>query len=187
MGMRPNEVCQLHWQDIRRTEAGTWFLEVTATDDEDEGSASKPKKTEKTANSRRKIPLHPDVLTAGFLDFVRAREAEGDDPRLFPALKPKYGNYAWYPCKRFNEKFLPDVTTMKPRQSLYSCRHSFRDALRRSKAPSDALLALGGWSQGKLVSDYYGDNSNPDYQRQYIEKVQYPGVDLSFLKPKAEN
>ena len=177
----------MHWQDIRRTEAGTWFLEVIATDDEDEGSASKPKKTEKTRTSRRKIPLHPDVLAAGFVNFVHAREAKGGDPRLFPTLKPKDGNYAWYPCKRFNEKFLRDIITMKPRQSFYSCRHSFRDALRRIDAPPDALKGLGAWSQGKVVSDYYGDKDNPDYLAQFIEKVAYPGVDLSFLRPKAAN
>ena len=70
---------------------------------------------------------------------------------------------------------------MKPNQSFYSLRHNFRDALRRIGAPADALQALGGWSQGRLVSDDYGDKANPDYQTQFINEVAYAGLDLSHL------
>jgi hypothetical protein len=40
------------------------------------------------------------------------------------------------------------------------------------------LQALGGWSQGKLTSDSYGDKSDPDYQSRYVKRVAFPGLDL---------
>ncbi len=180
MGMRPNEVCQMEIDDVRVTEAGTWYADVTATSDEDNlgGGA----KTLKTASSRRRVPVHPELIAIGVLELVEERRKAGAGPRLFPSLKPdSYGNHAWYPLKRFNESFLPKAIELAPRQSFYSFRHNFRDELRRIGAPPDALQALGGWSQGKLTSDDYGDKDNPDYQVQFMKQIAFPGLDLSHL------
>lgn len=67
--------------------------------------------------------------------------------------------------KQFNEVILPKAVPMKPRQSLYSLRHSWRDALRRFDASPATLNALG-WSQGKVVSDSYGDKDAPRHAGQ---------------------
>jgi integrase len=190
MGMRPNEVAQLLTSDLKRTNQSTWYLDIATIGDEDDGdSMTVPKtlKTLKTATSRRKIPLHPELIAIGFLPFVEDRKKSGS-ARLFSDLKPdKYGNHAWYPLKRFNESYLPQAIKPQPRQSFYSFRHSWRDALRRIDAPPDALQALGGWKQGKLTSDNYGDASNPDYQAQFLKRVDFPGLDLSGLYPKTKS
>jgi hypothetical protein len=47
------------------------------------------------------------------------------------------------------------------------------------------LQALGGWKQGKVTSDNYGDSGNPDYQAQFMSQISYPGLDVSGLYPKA--
>ena len=70
---------------------------------------------------------------------------------------------------------------MEPRQSFYSFRHSWRDALRRIDAQPATLQALGAWSQGKLTSDDYGDKSDPDYQAKFVKDIAFPGLDLSTL------
>ena len=70
---------------------------------------------------------------------------------------------------------------MQPRQSFYSFRHSWRDALRRIDAQPATLQALGAWSQGKLTSDDYGDKSDPDYQAKVMNEITFPGLDLSSL------
>jgi hypothetical protein len=181
MGMRPNEAAQMHVQDVKHTSKGTPYLDIISTADDDEHGPGVATKMLKTATSRRKIPLHPELIVIGFLQFVQDRKKSGST-RLFPNLKPdKYGNHAWYPLKRFNESYLPKAVKLESRQSFYSFRHSFRDALRRSHAPPDALQALGGWKQGKLTSDNYGDASNPNYQVQFIKQVGFPGLDLSAL------
>jgi hypothetical protein len=80
-----------------------------------------------------------------------------------------------------NEKFAVDAIKVEPRQSFYSFRHSWRDTLRRIDAPPSTLVAMGGWSQGKLTSDAYGDASNPDYQIKIIRQISFPGLDLTAL------
>lgn len=173
-GARPNEICQLTVEDILQTEGGIWYMSMT---DEREGSSLK------TEASRRRVPIHSELVRIGFLLFVKLRRQVSDSPRLFPNLKPnKYGNLAWYPVKRFNEVLLPAVLTLDDRQSLYSLRHNVRDALRRAKAPPETLHAVAAWSPaGKAVSADYGDPGNPEFHAEYVEKISYPGLDLSFL------
>jgi integrase len=116
------------------------------------------------------------------VQFVEQRKKASSGPHLFSDLKPdKYkNNLAWYPLKRFNETYLPAAIKLVPRQSFYSFRHSWRDALRRIDAPDSTLEAVGGWSQGK-TSDSYGDPNDPDLQFKIIRKISFPGLDLSAL------
>jgi integrase len=175
-GARPNEIAQLEAQDLKRTEAGTWYLDLL-----DEGYEGKTKQL-KTKGSRRRIPLHPQLLKLGLVAFMDERGKAQDGPRLFPSLGPdKYGNCAWYASKRLNTAFIPAEIELGPRQVLYSLRHNVRDALRRVKAPPETLRHVAGWSQGKTVSDDYGDAGNPDFHFEYVAGISYPGLDLSFL------
>lgn len=176
-GARPNELCQLHLDDLKRTDKGTLYLDIT-----DEGEGKKVK----TKSSRRRVPLHSELIALGFVEFVeeRRKAADKNGPRLFHELKADfYGdNFAWYPNKRFNEAFLRDAIELTDRQTLYSFRHSFRDGMRRAKAGPDALLFICGWSPaGKAVSDAYGDGGNPDLHVEAVNSVTYDGLDLTFL------
>lgn len=183
MGMRPNEICQMLPSDVKCTANGTWYVDVVASnDEEDDEIGSATTKTIKTATSRRKIPVHPELIALGFIGLVE-RQKDANAPRLFSHLKPdKYGNMATYALRRFRDTFLKEAMTVEPRQAFYSFRHSFRDALRRCEAGPDALKALGAWSQGKVTSDDYGDNSNPDLHVQAMAKVTFPGLELSYLQ-----
>ena len=177
-GLRPNEACQALASDVRRTERGTWYIEVT-----DEGGGEEaPRRTLKTQSSRRRIPIHPQLIRMGFLEFVEARRSLGAHARLFETSHDKYENAASYPLKWFRERYLPKAVAMEERQAFYSFRHSFRDALRRAKANADVLEALG-WSQGsRVVSDHYGTRLDPDQLLGPISEVAYPGLDLSHLE-----
>lgn len=179
-GMRPNEVCQLRLADFKTTKAGVHYIDVT-TEESGEVAAQLTEKSVKTRNSVRKVPVHSILIKIGLLEYVAERKKVGD-LQLFSALTPKeYGNYATYPARRFNERFLPDAIHLEPGQVLYSLRHSFRDALRRIDAPDDTLRALGGWADHSDTSSDYGDRTNPDYQLKWIERVSYPGTDLTPL------
>lgn len=173
-GARPNEICQLEVTDIRKTVAGTWHMDLR---NEDES------KDIKTETSRRRVPLHPELLRMGFLALVERRlKAPDKGPRLFPGITPdKYGNLGTYPLKRLRDHFIPQEITLGPRQVPYSLRHNVRDALRRIKAPPEALRHITGWSEGKNVSDNYGDPGNPDFYAEWVAGIAYPGLDLSFL------
>ncbi|MBS3650036.1 site-specific integrase [Pseudaminobacter sp. 19-2017] len=176
-GMRPGEICQMQAGDIRRSSTGVWYAYVEPTDDDAFG----PVKKIKTSHSRRSFPIHPQLIEVGFLDFVEGRRKDGDKALLFAGLKPsRRGYYSDYPCRRFRETFLKQGLELEPGQTLYSFRHSFRDALRRIDAPSDVLSALGGWSEGTKVSDGYGDPKDADYLAKFVAKIHYPGLKLGF-------
>ena len=64
-------------------------------------------------------------------------------------------------------------------------RLGWRDALRRIDVQPATLQALGAWSQGTLISDDYGDKSDPDHQTKYMEQITFPGLDLAMLYPSA--
>lgn len=172
-GARPNEICQIHWSDIKQSDQGTWYIDFRETEHL------------KNGNSRRRIPIHSEINKIGFRVFVEQRKKlhGKKEPRVFPEIKPDgYGNVASYPLRRLREKFIPAEIKLGARQTAYSLRHNFRDALRRAEAPYGTLQAVGGWSQGsKVVSDSYGDPGNPDLHIKWVEKVSYPGLDLSFL------
>lgn len=183
LGARPNEVAQMLTSDLKRTAQGTWYLDIVTTADDDDGGRPVLAKTLKTMASRRKIPLHPELIAIGFVHFVEAQKNKhGTATRLFPDLKPdRYNNFATYPLKRFRDAYLPKTIKMRPRTSFYSFRHSWRDALRRIDAPAVTLQSLGAWSQGRSVSDDYGDKSDPDFQVKFIRQISFAGLNLSPL------
>lgn len=176
-GARPNEIAQLHVADVRKTPKDVWFLDCNECDEDG--------KSLKTPKSKRRVPLHPKLIQIGFLAFVdKRRTSVGENgPRLFYELKPnRYNNHAWYAAKRLNEAFIPAEIVLDERQSLYSLRHNVRDALRRVSASDEALSAIAGWApNGKPVSSAYGDPGNPDFHIKWVEKIEYPGLDLGFL------
>lgn len=181
-GCRPNEACSLTVDDVKQTAKGVSYLDFNDKGDE---------KSLKNSASRRRVPIHPQLVSIGFLDFVadRRSKAKKFGPRLFPELKSKTGepgNFAWYATRRFNEFFLPAEVKMEDRQSLYSIRHSVRDALRRIKASEEALFAIGGWSPsgGAAVSSHYGNAKDPDLWVEEVAGIEYPGLDVSFLYVK---
>jgi integrase len=126
-GARPNEIAQLATADLRKTDNGTLYIDL-------ETQAAGTTKTLKTMSSRRRIPVHSELIKIGIVQFVNERQAaDGTNAKLFPSLKPdRYGNLAWYPSKRFNEKFLPESIALTPDQTFYSFRH----------CPSSEHLAL---------------------------------------------
>ena len=97
--------------DLRQTEMGTRYVDVVATDDDDE----EPQLTKslKTPTSRRQIPLHPELIALGFLQFVQDQREASSNPRLFRhlAYEKKYGDPAHYALRDFRDNFLPTASS----------------------------------------------------------------------------
>ena len=163
---------------MKRSPDGSLYIAVAPSLEEEPDAL---RKSLKTSYSKRNFPLHPHLVEVGFLEFLKIRQTDGQSPRLFKGLK-RGGNgyFSEYPTRRFREVFLPEAIQVEDGQTLYSFRHSFRDALRRMEAPDDVVGALGGWSLGKKVSDNYGDAKDPTYLSRYVSRVEYPGLKLDF-------
>ena len=71
-GLRLNEACQLDLSDIRLIEKVACFVITERSD------ANTTDKRLKTASSERIVPIHPELLSLGFMDFVEARKCAGE-------------------------------------------------------------------------------------------------------------
>jgi len=108
-------------------------------------------KTLKTKGSARTIPLHPELVRLGFLDFVETTRSGGGDAWLFPAVAAAKGAKAW--TKWFG-RYLDDLGITDGRKGLHSLRHCFKDALRAGSVQEDLNDALTGHSVASVGRSY---------------------------------
>lgn len=85
-GARVNEVCQLNPQCDIREDGGVWFFDFTEDSDTDE----RVTKSVKNKSSRRRVPVHSQLLALGFLPYVEKVKEQGHN-LLFPKWHPKAG------------------------------------------------------------------------------------------------
>ena len=185
-GLRSNEACQLHIADVK-TREGIPYL---AIQEEAEGG-EKSDKHLKTTRSKRDVPIHPELLKIGFLDFVEERRKANDSPRLFNELPSGAKGYYSHVFSKWFPRFVESALGYASPTSLHSFRHSFRDATRAARLPTESVALLGGWQGGEgnpaLVMNDYG--RGPEFFRMLardLAKVKYPGLDLSHLYRKKE-
>jgi integrase len=167
-GMRLKEICQLDVSDIRQSKGGCWYFSVN-----DEGE-----KSVKNEPSKRNIPIHPELIKLGLLNFVQPEANRG---KLFKDLRISKQRYWSERMSRWFNGFLSHLGIKSKQIVFHSFRHSFKDALRRAEMPTAIEDALGGWSSLKGSSKNYGDGYSVDQLAEYIEKVTYDGLDLSHL------
>jgi integrase len=167
-GLRMGEACQLRTDDIEH-EHGVPVLQVRP------GEATRLK----TKHSRRTVPIHPELIRIGLLDFATRQREAGHD-RLFPELQPdRRGTYSG-DFQRWANRWLDHTGARAERQSFHSTRHAFTDALRRAGATGEVIDGLLGWSRGSM-RDRYGSGPWIKMLAEVVERVEYPGLDLSHL------
>jgi integrase len=140
-GARLEELGQLQTADVR-VEDGIYFLAI-------EGGNGK---RIKTRSSRRRVPIHPELVRLGFLLFVERQRAAGH-ARLFPELKPtSYGSVtaAW---SKFWGRHARSLGVTDPRKVMHSFRHLWKDAA-RAAMPEEHHDAITGHSNGSVGRGY---------------------------------
>lgn len=177
-GMRLNECCQLLVTDIAR-EDGVDVIRVTLGDSDAETVA----KRLKTGASERTVPIHPELKRIGFLEFVEERRRKGDSERLFPELPASRDGYLSDIFSKWFARFVSQSVGKKCRARFHSFRHMFRDALRRAGTSEERVNAIQGWEAGSGMQAHYGQGFDASTLFEEIEKVTYPGLDLSHLYP----
>lgn len=150
LGARLNELCQLTASDVGE-EDGIAFVNFSEFDvDTGERVANRSVKTEA---SDRRVPIHAELIAAGFLDFVQAvRDAGGG--RLFPecALGPD-GRYSHGFSKWFARTL--DLVGLTAKSLVFhSFRHGFQDACREAQIREEVTDALGGWVSLRIAAGY---------------------------------
>lgn len=180
-GARAGELCQLRVQDVRATEAGTPYLSIR--NDEEWMSV-------KTRNAIRDVPVHPELVKLGFLEYVGQCRQSGDDP-LFPEMLIE-GKAPSYRFSKLYRTYRRAVGVDGDNVDFHSFRHTARQALRRADLFREAghradekIDDAFGWSKGKGMSSHYGQGWAVDELAKLVAVIEYPGLDLSHLYPRA--
>ena len=179
-GFRSNEACQLLVSDIQEEE-GIWFFTLDRVNEEGEQV-----KRFKTSSSIRRVPIHNEPLAMGFIAYVEEMRERGET-WLSPALSENsHGSRAdaigkWF--GRLRKRLLPDLPDQIGAKGLHSFRHSFERELRDQGVPDSTQYFLCGWSDKKPqnASVLYGDGYGIRALKKAVDRVEYPGVDLSAL------
>ncbi|HFO0254485.1 TPA: tyrosine-type recombinase/integrase [Raoultella ornithinolytica] len=135
-GMRANEICQLYHVDIKQDD-GIWCVVV---DDSQEGQSVK------TENSKRRVPLHHELIAQGFLDYVE--RAQG---HLFPQLTYYKGSYSHYFTRWFSS-FRKKIAVPE----FHSLRHYVATALKSAGVVEQFAGAFLGHANSSITYNRYG-------------------------------
>jgi hypothetical protein len=176
-GMRLSECAQLHVKDIRIA-SGVPIIQIVP-----EKMLNRiTDKSLKTKASVRVMPIHPALQKIGFLDYWESRRETGL-VQLFPDLQRRNSGHTFSWLSAELSEFIRQAIGNQPGLTFRSFRHSFRDALRDADVPGDQSFMLGGWRNRRLsASDNYGIGGTIPRLYKCIEKVEYPGLDLSHLE-----
>ena len=176
-GARRGELAALTVADILKVDGEFAFTFVS---DRETG------KTLKTRSSARTVPVHPQLMKFGLLQYVdNVRRDAGGKAWLFPQVAPNVpgGLKAW--TKWFN-RHLRTIGVTDRRKVFHSFRHIFKDAMRAAGVPEDLNDALTGHSNATVGRGYgakdivrrFGINSLTNA----VKAVNYRGLNLSKVR-----
>ncbi len=172
-GARLNELGQLGTADVRQAD-GVTYIAITADDG----------KHTKNVGSIREVPLHKDVLDAGFLQYVSSQGAG----RLFPNLKPdKYGNLTSSYSKRFSRDLRGTIGVTDKSRVFHSFRHALKDLCRNVDIPRDVHDQITG-HRDRSASTGYGLGHSLATVDRYLQRIK-TGIHLptkTYKPAKAE-
>jgi len=133
----------------------------------------------KSKAGTRIVPLHPEAIAIGFLDFVASSRAAGQS-RLFPELTQDARGYYSDAFQKWFSRFLRSCGAAKAGTTFHSFRHGWADRLREAGVPEDRRRALGGWADTGVDAGY-GRGFPTKMLAQDIACVAYPGLSWDFL------
>lgn len=173
-GARLGELCQAKVADLREID-GIHYLALTEFDDE--GRRDEDKRL-KTLPSQRNLPIHADLIAAGFLRYVAFRPADGllFDIKLVNGRSASHGPSKWW------GGFLDSIGLTKASKTGHSFRHGFRNAGRRAGIEDSFIDALGGWAPKGEAARYGHRDRVPELARE-MNKISFGDFKLPGTPP----
>jgi integrase len=132
-------------------------------------------KSLKTVGSRRKVPLHSELVRLGFLKYLKGRAREGEGARLFPNLRPDKNGTMTGTWSKWWGRYARQAGITDRRKVFHSFRHTFKDACRAAEIEEPIFDALQG-HRGTTVSRMYGEGYPLRVLAAAVEKISYPKV-----------
>ncbi len=158
-GMRLEEIAQLHCADIYESQTkGIWVIDINSNGLDELG---RPKLL-KNKNARRIVPIHPDLIKIGLLEY-HADILKKKHVRLFPDLKKSEGavKFGKQPGKQF--KAIVTATLGEASgKTFHSLRHTFADFFKQRGLQNDYFRQVFGHELPMLAAKQYGEKFPPE-------------------------
>lgn len=185
-GFRVREACQMALEDVDVKDAT-----IVIRSDYEEPLVG-PRRSVKTGASSREVPVHPELIRLGFLDFVKRADALYRSGPLFPCAFPDPNSESPKWGRAYEQAYLRlarDNLGFGKGYGSHSFRHSLEDRIRAAKAlhhwPSGISSAYTGRAQNRSKEHDaegsekdYGNGYEADALRPFISQIGYPGVVL---------
>lgn len=134
----------------------------------------------KTDASRRDLPVHPELVRLGFLEWAEGRrKAAKQDETLFPGEKP-YAHGKW--GRGLSDWFGRRVKALGlqgVKLTFHSLRHDFKDAMREAEIDPQMQDYLAGHAgPGGVGAAYGGRTPSLARRKDAVGRVGYRGLAL---------
>jgi integrase len=130
--------------------------------------------------TRRWLPIHPELIRLGFLDYVRERRRAGDQ-QLFPeARRDANGHYGDHVTDWF-ARLLDKHGLADAKLTLHSLRHTFEDKLRAAELDETTIgRVLAGRRRGNdpTAAGYGNGHQMHQLLTSGVEKLNFTAVAL---------
>ncbi len=154
-GCRINEIAGALVDDVRQIQ-GIECLCVTDLEPGQTDSADGRKRV-KTAASRRTVPLHPQLMALGFLDYVAQRRAQRQE-RLFDLKYMDKDGYGKYPGRDFQNLTKAVGVWQRRRKVFHSFRATVSQELEAQGLDAQLVDRFLGHSVKTVRAQHYGRN-----------------------------
>lgn len=167
-GMRQEEICQLHLEDIRQVD-DVWVFDVNDT----------PPRQLKNRNARRIVPIHQRLIELGLLSYVEEMRSTCT-ARLFPHLEPGGADRRFgHNFSKWFARYRRDVGLYQVGLDFHSLRHSATTFLFHAGVDAVLVDALTGHETAGETARYT-KNFQTSQLKQAIDRLT-PHVDLGHL------
>ncbi|MCA0404837.1 MAG: site-specific integrase [Proteobacteria bacterium] len=171
-GARLTEICQLKTADIR-SETAPSGRKITYFD-----FAEGEDKSLKNDGSERRVPIHPELIRLGLLDYVEDQRKKKID-RLFPEVSSKGPQLSSAWSKWFG-KTMREAGITDTRKVFHSFRHRFKTQHRACHILEAVGDAITGHASETVGGDY--GEVTLETKAEAMDLLIYPGLNLSHVK-----
>ncbi len=172
-GCRLGELVQLAIEDVCE-EDGVFYIDIN-----ENPLAGEEKKSVKSSAGHRKVPLHPDLLALGFMEFVAKRKKQ-DKPneRLFKEIRFGVDGQASTEYSKIFGRLMNKVGLKDPKLVFHSWRHGVEDALRDAGCQPYVIDRIIGHTD-TTMGGKYGKGVSLDVLGQAVSNMKLP---VSLIK-----
>ncbi len=175
-GARLNEICQLYAEDIHRTGSLWYFSFIRNRNDQ----------SLKNEYSWREVPIHPDLIEMGFLDFVKEVK-EMKKKRLFYTLKYQNTNHYGGALTKWFAQYLDKLGLNSNKLVFHSFRYTIKQKLRDKKVSAEYQRAILGWERKGIGEERYGEVIPAKELKDAIYKIKYPCLKANLRLIRLKN